>query len=617
MPVLSPPPQPHQIANSCKGNARILFPCATLFIVLLILAGCTGFIVPPPEAGESPGSSQLVQTESQVTASESPDSELAAALTAEAMALFKQSLFLEAEEEFLKALEADPSHIPALTGISNLYRYAPERWEGALRYAELAYNLAPEDASVLAHLTWALQSAYRYEDADRTAAAAMTANPESALAHMAQANVASSLYEYELALSHIEKALELDPLNARAYISYSHILDALHEWPTAKEAAVKAIELEPDFHLWKPVLGYLVFFNDGDPDAALEIAAPAMQALPNHPSVISLITEIAAELNEWDKALEGCRKMVNLDSPETPYSGGYDCLTKISIRMEDFQAAARYQDKTEEVASEGQLGILSNRVLLLNYAGECEQSRAVAQKWLDARPYSLSAQIMLGIGYMCSDNYEEAILIREKVVERWPTSVSDVYLLAKSYAYNGMESKSFETLKNIKHFASEDPSYYKALSNLNLFWGYGEKAVKFAQKWSEMRPCCSDPLEALALAHIWTGDFPAAQKAAESATGKGSTTSTVTGLLGFTYLIQGEIVAAEEMLLHSLVKNPDWSMTRYSLSELYLGTDRCEESEPHVKWLVDPKTGGELYVALENALEECYGQRLQQEVVQD
>ena len=64
---------------------------------------------------------------------------------------------------------------------------------------------------------------------------------------------------------------------------------------------------------------------------------------------------------------------------------------------------------------------------------------------------------MLGIGYMCSDNYEEAILIREKVVGRWPTSVNDVYLLAISYAYNGMESKSFETLKNIEHFAFDDP----------------------------------------------------------------------------------------------------------------------------------------------------------------
>ena len=256
------------MAISGTGYARILFPGATLFIFLLILAGCTGFIVPPPEAEEISLSSQLVQNEFQVTASESPDNEFAAALTTEATALFKQSLFLEAEEKFLNALEADPGHIPALTGISTLYRFSPERWQEALKYAELAYNLAPEDASVLSYLTWALQSAHRYEDADRAAAAAMTANPESALVQMAQANVASSLYENELALSHIKKALELDPLNARAYISYSHILDALHDWPAAKEAAVQAIELEPDFHLWKPVLGYLVFYNDGDPEAA-------------------------------------------------------------------------------------------------------------------------------------------------------------------------------------------------------------------------------------------------------------------------------------------------------------------------------------------------------------
>ena len=178
----------------------------------------------------------------------------------------------------------------------------------------------------------------------------MTANPESALAQMAQAKVASSLYEHDLALSHIKKALELDPLTARAYISYNHILDALHDWPTAKEAAAKAIELDPDFHLWKPVLGYLVLYNNGDPEAALEISVPAIQVLPNHPAVISIVVDIAAELNEWDKALEGCRTMVSLDSPETPYSYGYDSLEKISIRMEDFQAAERYQDKTEEVA---------------------------------------------------------------------------------------------------------------------------------------------------------------------------------------------------------------------------------------------------------------------------
>ena len=66
--------------------------------------------MPAPEAEKTPLSSQGLQDESQVTTSEAPDSELAAALTAEATALFTQSLFQEAEEKFLSALEADPGH---------------------------------------------------------------------------------------------------------------------------------------------------------------------------------------------------------------------------------------------------------------------------------------------------------------------------------------------------------------------------------------------------------------------------------------------------------------------------------------------------------------------------
>ena len=133
-----------------------------------------------------------MQNESQVTTSESLDIELASVHTAEATALFKQSLFLEAEEKFLDALEADSDHIPALTGISKLLTYAPERWQGALKYADLAYTLARDDATVLAHLTWALLSAHLFGDADWTAEAAIAANAESVLAQMAKASVATS-----------------------------------------------------------------------------------------------------------------------------------------------------------------------------------------------------------------------------------------------------------------------------------------------------------------------------------------------------------------------------------------------------------------------------------------
>ena len=99
------------------------------------------------------------------------------------------------------------------------------------------------------------------------------------------------------------KDLDIDPLNARAYIVYSYVLVALHEWPTAEETVAFAIELEPESHLRKPIQVTLGYYDNGDKGAAQEFRAPAIQALPNHPAVISLLLNLALQRNEWDRAL--------------------------------------------------------------------------------------------------------------------------------------------------------------------------------------------------------------------------------------------------------------------------------------------------------------------------
>lgn len=88
-------------------------------------------------------------------------------------------------------------------------------------------------------------------------------------------------------------------------------------------------------------------------------------------------------------------------------------------------------------------------------------------------------------------------------------------------------------------------------------------------------------------------------------------------MFGYTYLIYGEIEAAEQMPLPSLGKNPELHLTRHSLSELYLPSNRCEESESHVKWVANLFTDEEQKVPLGNALEDCYEYQLPHEVVQD
>ncbi len=114
----------------------------------------------------------------------------------------------------------------------------------------------------------------------------------------------------------------------------------------------------------------------------------------------------------------------------------------------------------------------------------------------------------------------------------------------------------------------------------------------------------------MALAHLINGDMPSAKEAAESAFGKGSTSSNVTAILGFIHFVHGDVAAAEQMLLTPLGKDPAVYLTRFSLSELYLATNRCEKSESHVNWLVELETEEEQKFALGTSLEECYERRL-------
>ena len=211
---------------------------------------------------------------------------------------------------------------------------------------------------------------------------------------------------------------------------------------------------------------------------------------------------------------------------------------------------------------------------------------------------------------MCSGNYEEAIHIREQIVRQSPTSVPDTYALALSYASNGMLPEAFETLRNIEHFAQDDPIYYQAQYQLNLIGGDLETAIANAQKGVELRPCCAGPLEELAVAHFFNEDMTSAKEAAENAFAKGSTAANVTAILGFSYFIEGDIEAAEQILLTSLDRDPEVYMAGYTLFRLYLGTNLCEKGELYLNWLVGQETEEERKVTLGNDLEECYQRRL-------
>ena len=69
------------------------------------------------------------------------------------------------------------------------------------------------------------------------------------------------------------------------------------------------------------------------------------------------------------QGLGGCRQMVSLDSPENPFPDRYRYLAYISMHMEDYEAAARYQSQAEEVAWDDRFDILSTEFCSLPRQG--------------------------------------------------------------------------------------------------------------------------------------------------------------------------------------------------------------------------------------------------------
>ena len=605
----------------------------------LLLAGCTTIVIPPREEALSEQGDPAAETGAEVDApaateaepaaapamfagqpsflagllAERPpgdaDPDRAAAKTREGIELFRTSDFERAEAAFREALLADPDHVPALTGLSDLFSYHPQMWNQSLELAERARALAGDDPKVLAHLVWSQQMAHRFDDAKASGARAVEVAPDSFLANAAYADILLSMYETEQARHYAEQAVALNPDNPIGWVVLGAVLETMHDWAGAEEAINKAVALDPDFLLWTIVQSRLDFDLRGDPELAAELAAEVMETMPDHAYVLGLKVDLAIERNDWETAVEACRQLADLNSPTTRYPDGYTCLASVALLQEDSEQAAEHQTRAEEIAWKDRLDVSLVRMRLLNDAEKCQESRALAQKWLDTRPYSISATRMMGVGFLCSDDYEQAIEHLQRAVAKIPWSVADARLLAIAHARNDQKSEANSALEQVRSIAFEDPLYYQGLYEINFILGDLEAAIENAQRWSVFRPLSTDALESIAYAQIYNGDVEAALRSAQAAYDMGSTTSTTFGILGYVNLLYGEMEMAEDFLLKAVERDGDMYLAQYSLTQLYQYSDRCEDSEPHVEWLIGKADEPDEVVQIKAQLQSCFDRR--------
>ena len=526
------------------------------------------------------------------------DADKASKLVEDGKASFLKSDLTGAESAFIDAIAADPKNLDAYIGLTNVYLYLPQYWQQALTTAEAAAKLAPDDGVAQAYLSWAQQGAHRFEEAQKSAQHAAELAPDNATVQAALADVLSSVYEMDDAYAAAKKAVQLDDQNAVAWSTLGSIAYTLENWDEATDAYDQAAKLEPDFFAWHVLQARQALNTTGDVEAANELLQPALKVQADHPWVLSFQVDAALEKNDWKTAEASCRKMFAINQPSTPYPDAYSCMAGVMIVKEDYNDAEPYQAIAEKLATPYRHDISLLRMRLYNEKEECGKARDLAQSWLDERPYSVLAMRMVGVSYLCDENFDKAIASFQQALDKMPRSVADARLLANAYARAGKAAEARAALNKVAAFASQDPLYYQGLYEVYLFLGQHEDALKAVQRWQVLRPDSADAKVSLALAQLIAGNMGAAQDAAQSALDDGATGATLYAVLGQTYGRQGDFAKAEQYLLKSLAIADNNFLAHNFILSLYLAQGDCDKAAVHVAWLKanskDPKNTAQL-----------------------
>ncbi len=534
-----------------------------------------------------------------------PDRSLAESLSAKGKSLFGASDLRGAEAAYIDAIAADPSFLPAHLGLTDVYLYQSQYWQQALQSAENATSLAPENSTAVAYLAWAKQGAHHFDEAKELGLRAVELDDENPTAHTALADILVSMYEVDRAYEHAQAAVRLDPESAAGWATLGSIAFQMHDWDRAGEAYERARELEPDFFAWHIINARHEFNVYGDIYAARSIAERAVELMAGHASTLFFEADMAAEEGDWDTSEAKCMQTIALDQPHTPFPDAYSCMALMLLQQERNAETAAYQALAEERATVHRRDVTLIRMRLLNDQDLCAESRALAEDWLEARPYSISAMRMVGVSYLCERDFTAAATYFRKTLDALPHSVSDARLLAIAYARDEKALEARAALNEVRAFSIEDPLYYQALYETHLMLGEVEEAVAAAQRWGVLRPESLDARESLAFVQLYEGNVEAAQSIALDALERGARTSTVLAVLGETYTRMGEFDKAQPLLEEAIQLNSDHIVARNALALLFLAQIRCQEAEPHLRWLMDEADSDEEREGLAGVLARC------------
>jgi tetratricopeptide (TPR) repeat protein len=317
---------------------------------------------------------------------------------------------------------------------AKVYYYKNEDFVRAENFAKKAVADEPDNWEAHLILAMALAKQEKYTEAEQAFREAHRIAPEdkkemvynnqhSFFVELFNKGItATSTMNYEEAVEYLEKAVAIEPGYAKGQINLGVTYSLLKQQDKALAAFKRAVEFDPEaVDGWRN-LG-ITYQAMKEYDLASEAFAKVVELAPDDTDGLFSLGDMYFNRKDFEKALENYNKAV--------------------------------ENKADDAALQYQIG--ASYFSLSNYpdaAGAFQKAAALAQQDVDNQGLYKDAMFNLGITYIKTEQFDDAISIFQRVLEIEETA--EVHeMLGAAYTKKGMKEEAMAEFDRAKHLSEE------------------------------------------------------------------------------------------------------------------------------------------------------------------
>jgi putative PEP-CTERM system TPR-repeat lipoprotein len=390
--------------------------------------------------------------------------------------------FVAARAAFAKALELNPSYLPAIANLARL-DIAEKKPADARKRFEAVISKDPKNEQALLALADVMaRTGAPPAEIVATLQRAVTANPQSVPSRLALIGFHLRVQDFKAALSTAQDAAATLRTEPRIIGALAQAQEAAGETNQAIETWNRLAALEPRSTVPLVRLAAL-FARQKDYAKAIDSLRRAQKLAPGDPAITRDLVLAQLLSGKPDDALKEAK---SLQTTMPKLAAGFALEGDVHTATQQWPQAERaYRDALKVEPASDALAIKLHTTL--NRAGKAAEAEAMAKKWLAEHPKDAGFRIYLAERALADKNLRSAVTHYQAVVALQPDNVVALNNLAWSAGQLG-DPKAIGYAERAVRLAPNSAAALDTLGTLLVSKGDASKGLEYLTKAAELAP---------------------------------------------------------------------------------------------------------------------------------